>query len=193
MSKMKNYQDRVDFWSDQSRLNRFDDKWINAEIITALDHLEIFNCKDVLEIGPGIGRQFTMFKEYTNSYELADISSKVLDNDIYKLHYCNVIKTWSDRLKVKYDIITFWFVIHHVTYDEIGAMIKFCYRHLRPKGLVIFNSPIKNQSRKMYKANGMRTTPWADQEVITHFKRGRFKVIEGPIECKNDELYIIQK
>lgn len=193
MSEMKNYNRRRNFWSDQLRLNGFDNNWINDEILDALDNLEIFKDKDILEIGPGSGRQFTVFKKHANSYELADISEQVLDNEIYKSYDKNVITTWSDRFGAKYDIITFWFVIHHITHDEIGAMIKFCHRHLRSEGLLIFNSPMKIRSSKMYKEDGIRTTPWGKDEIIKHFERGKFKIIEGPIKCKNDEFYILQR
>ncbi len=190
---MKNLKRRISFWSSETRLNNFDSNWISPKIIEVMDDLKIFQGKNVLEIGPGVGRQFTLFKDLAKSYDLADISSDVLSHPRFLQNKRKVLTSWSDRLKVKYDIITFWFVIHHVRKDEIGAMIKFLHRHLRQDGLVIFNSPLYNRNGRKDRSDGIHTTRWRESEVISHFSSGRFLLVEGPIEHKKDEFLIMKR
>lgn len=189
---MKDINKRVRYWSDKTRLNGFGEKWYNQEILVALDNLEIFKDKDVLEIGPGIGRQYKIFHGFSGRYELADISPKVLEMEVYNKIYCNQIYRWIDNFGIQYDIITFWFVLHHITHKEIKPFIRFLKRHLRKGGIVIFNSPLILDKEKHHKEDGMHTTPWKSGEIYSYFKKQRFKIVAGPIICKSDEFYILK-
>jgi cyclopropane fatty-acyl-phospholipid synthase-like methyltransferase len=189
---MKDIEKRIQYWSNNARLNGFGGKWYNDDILKALYNLEIFKDQDVLEIGPGIGRQFKMFHEFADSYEVADISPEVLEMEIYDKVYCNQIRDWKDNFGIQYDIIMFWFVVHHMTCKEIKPFIRFLKRHLREGGIIIFNSPLISDKEKHYQEDGMRTTPWKEKEICSYFKRQRFKIAAGPIICKSDEFYIFK-
>ncbi len=103
-------------------------------------HVEIFRDKQVLEIGPGAGREFLALSQLAKSYAVADISKEVLEKPVYENVPKFVIESYEDDVSSRFDVITFWYVIHHVKLDETESFLRFVHRHLVVGGHVYFNT-----------------------------------------------------
>jgi len=140
-------------------------------------HLYLFKDKDVLEIGPGEGRQMKKIEKY-KTYTVADISPAVIER-----HGGYLMKNYNDDMKKTFDIIHFWFVVHHVRRKEVKEFFAFVNRHLREDGMVMFNYPV-NWGKK---DDGMSTTKHDlkfNYTEIEPYKNGKAVLIGGPV-CFN--------
>jgi cyclopropane fatty-acyl-phospholipid synthase-like methyltransferase len=115
----------------------------------------LFDGKDVLEIGPGEGRQYHRVCTRATTYWIADISKAVTE----RYHYAYLIEDYSDDMGLRFDLIHFWFVLHHVLKEELDDFIGFVNRHIRPHGKILFNHPLRGSAAP----DGMNTT----QHVLT--------------------------
>lgn len=188
---MENYDKRAEFWSDMKRLD-YKDRWINNDMWNLLRHGLIFEGQDVLEIGPGIGRQYEVFRPFARSYAVADISDSVLS--LYKNKSTERIKigNWSGKYKDGFDIIHFWFVIHHILKSEAGDFLRFVMMNLRKDGMIIFNAPTGENATR-FKEDGMKTTPWEKDEVYNLFHKAGFSTPAGRYKYNGNELFIMEK
>lgn len=128
---------RAEFWSDREKTN-----FEGASIGRPFDkHESVFRRARVLEIGPGDGRQFEMLQPLSKSYALADISKRILDKPIYEgVASKYLISSYSQNLNECFDVITFWYVMHHVLRTEAQDFFGFIRRHLKLGGYVYFNT-----------------------------------------------------
>jgi SAM-dependent methyltransferase len=184
-------ESRKRFWESQT----FDYKpndWFNNEIENALGGFAIFNDKNVLEIGPGAGRQFSKLYPWCKSYHVADISQEILDKKIYSITDRHLIHNYDCSLGNSYDIITFWFVIHHVLPSELNAFIRFIRRHLYVDGFAIFNSPIRGINENLYNDDGIKTSSFKNGEVFEAFVDQGFRICYNNIYGIN-EAFICQR
>jgi len=129
-----------------------------------------FAGKSVLEIGPGGGRQFIVASRKASRYAVADISKEAIDVDLYKDIKRYLIHDYNQDLRDRFEIIHFWYVLHHVKRSELGDFCKFIYRHLIPGGRAIFNTPVTDYPEAAYGDNGILTTRWNLEEVRKGFE-----------------------
>ena len=120
--------------------------------------LGLFRDKDVLEVGPGNGAQYRRLKDVCRSYAIADIAPGVLtrpvfDNISTKLH----LQNYEQDFGMRFDVIHFWRVIHHVLPDEVPGFVAWLRRHVRPTGLVCFDLPHLDLDPSTYGSNGTVT------------------------------------
>lgn len=129
----------------------------------------LFTGQDVLEIGPGRGRQFERLWNKTRTYSVCDISPAALEKPVFapaKARF--LISSYKENLLQSFDVIHFWYVLHHVKVDELSDFFRFIARHLRPNGLAIFNSPQTGNHRAWYTGDGIGTTyleRWAIEQA----------------------------
>uniref|UniRef100_A0A6M3ISA2 Putative methyltransferase n=1 Tax=viral metagenome TaxID=1070528 RepID=A0A6M3ISA2_9ZZZZ len=170
---------RAEFWNNNYTTAQQSD----SIAVPFAKYLDRFTDKRVLEIGPGEGRQFDAVVGLVKDYAVADISQKVLS------HYlCSVgeylITSYKDRFDVRFDLIHFWYVLHHVRRNEIDLFVDFLYDHLTRAGLILFNTPQLDPARKDYGGNGIETT-WFDLVDIKNALFPKFAIID--IEDINDK------
>jgi len=124
----------------------------------------LFAGKRILEIGPGEGRQFDALHHLAATYSVADIVPAVLNQPRYTIaHARHLIDNYeSTDLGATFDLITFWYVLHHVRLDEADTFFDFLTRHLALDGRLIFNAPHANPKSEYAKGSGdgCATTPW---------------------------------
>lgn len=164
------------------------------------NYKSFFVDKDVLEIGPGEGRQYEEILNFLNSlklastksYSIADISQKVLDESLYNsIKGKYLIKSYLDRFEAKFDVIHFWYVLHHVLPEELNVFIDFLYAHLNDKGIIMFNTPYLDYDAGNYTPNGIKTTEFTIGDVENAFK-GKFEfVVRDKSLWKNSNGYVV--
>ena len=166
-------RERAAFWDDNHLARQQSDS-----LATPFDGL-LFMDKDVLEIGPGEGRQFDIVAGRAKSYSIADISLKVFDHSKYDMcKHKLLIKSYDDRFDVKFNLIHFWYVLHHVKMEELAAFVEFLYAHLVPGGFVLFNTPELLSERSDYAGDGIQTT-WIDIDDVRIFFSRRFVILNA--------------
>lgn len=125
----------------------------------------LFAGKDVLEIGPGRGRQYDRLKGIARSYAICDISQEALDEPVFAgVPWRFLLSDYGERFGL-FDVVHFWYVLHHVKPRERSDFFGFVAAHLRPGGFVLFNSPQVGNERGWYANDGMGTT-WIDEGLI---------------------------
>ena len=129
---------------------------------------ESFIKKDVLEIGPGDGRQMFILATMANTYSIADISDVVLKKHQNTAANTFLINTWDDNFERSFDTICLWYVFHHVLDTEFESFVSFLSRHLKENGSLVFNVPTSGQVNP----DATNTTPY----VINEFKAKMLKL-----------------
>lgn len=132
------------------------------------NHLDFFIDKDVLEIGPGGGRQFSALFDKAKSYAVADISQLVLDKPLYRNCNRHLISSYDDILDVEFDTVHFWYVVHHIIPNELPAFARFVASILRKDGRVIFNT-VDDRTITDTRDNGIQTSHHAQATVLDVF------------------------
>lgn len=115
--------------------------------------------KCVLEIGPGRGRQYDRLKSSVMEYSICDIAPDALKEKLFL--FCRhrfLLKDYSNDFGQRFDIVHFWYVLHHVQYTELRAFFEFVARHLRAGGVALFNTPIITNPYEPYPGDGLGTT-----------------------------------
>lgn len=141
--KFRSLGDRADFWSNDTVY-----KWPDEP--SFLGFIKHFKNRKVLEMGPGNGRQYKYLRDIASEYEIADISKSVLSYDVFKkVKNKHLLNNHFSTLGKKFDVIHFWYVIHHMTRKEVYSLVNFLFNHLEENGVVIFNYP----SHKMPKVH----------------------------------------
>ena len=132
------------------------------------NYQRLFQGRSTLEIGPGEGRQSAALRQFAADYAIADIVPAVLKLPVHAGAAHHLIRDYAiDDFKVRYDVVCFWYVLHHVLKDEGDSFIAFVARHLKPGGAAIFNAPHANPAHELAadEGNGCQTTPWTPTEV----------------------------
>lgn len=152
----------------------------------------MFTDKDVLEIGPGGGRQFDIAFPLSGTYAVADISKGILSQDKYKdvkrYHISDIKKVLTKT--PKFDIIHFWYVFHHVPSDEAKDFINFLWKHLKKGGKISFNTPVTDYPDSAYADDGILTTPWKITQVRKLLK-DKFTIEHEDKVWENSTGYVI--
>ena len=174
---MKDIENRIGFWEEADE-GRTEGRSLSHPFMS---HLEVFQSKDVLEIGPGWGRQFKQLGPLASVYCVADICQKVLDRQVYKDIDRFIVKDYQQDLNRKFDIITFWYVIHHILGSELDDFFSFLNRHLYVGGSVFFNCPsdafeTRIGSPKDINGDGIKTTPHSLKKIKTMLQKYQFKI-----------------
>lgn len=189
---MKNLKERSKFWSDPEKLSRPNLKWYDDKTLEAFNDFKIFKDKKVLEIGMGLGEQFKKISPFAKEYHIADISESNLNNPIFDKCTKFLIKSWKLDTHNKYDIITFWYVVHHSYKEELRPFINFLMKHLKKEGLLIFNSPLEHRHSTRFYEDGIRTTLWLKGEVKSIFQEKPLELIFHS-EFEGNEVFIMKK
>lgn len=126
----------------------------------------IYRNRDVLELGPGNGRQYERVVKLTSSYCIADIAPSVMVDPVFASASDKfILSGWEDTLHRSFDVIHFWYVLHHIRLDEMLAFFRFIARHLRQGGLVAFNLPELVNVQGPMEGDGEGTT-YSDPVII---------------------------
>ena len=129
-------------------------------------YLDLFKGKNVLEVGPGEGRQFDAVIDLVSTCSVADISATVLANERYEKCYRFLIQDYKTWFGTKYDLIHFWYVLHHVAFDEVNDFFHFLSNHLKEDGCILFNTPMLSGHPDSFKDDGMQTTPFLIGDIL---------------------------
>lgn len=128
----------------------------------------LFRDKDVLEIGPGNGRQYERLRGIARSYCIADIAPDGLDepafNDIAPDRKF-LLEDWGQSLGRTFDVIHFWYVLHHIIRNEMTDFFTFVSNHLRKGGAACFNCPEPTNMQGTWSGDGMGTT-YSDPIIV---------------------------
>jgi len=99
------------------------------------EYLEMFLDQDVLEIGPGTGRQTFTMNAMARTFSIADISNSVLN--LFPMFDSYLISDYECDLGHRFDVVAAFYVMHHVCVNELVAFLGFMARHGKT---IIFNS-----------------------------------------------------
>lgn len=183
-------KERKDFWDVKHK----SDCQGTTTFVMLKENLDLFTDKKVLEIGPGEGRQFNLVKGQTQDYSIADISQATLDEKNYVNNVEKyLLEDYSQDFDVKFDVIHFWYVIHHVRLEEIHSFFGFLDRHLTEDGLLIFNFPeTVTFTEGVLENDGIKTTPLSTDLIIEHSQK-YFKIVKSSVEKYNHISVIMEK
>ncbi len=151
---MKDLDIRRDWW----KTHHFECEQAETPTDLLAQHISIFRNMSVLEIGPGEGRQKRLVDTITSRYSIADISPDVIER--YKHIDSFLISDYTEDFQKKFDIVHFWYVIHHVLAEEVERFIDLVNRHVKKDGLIMFNHPVKAVPGQpdRFENNGLKTT-----------------------------------
>lgn len=132
----------------------------------------LFLGKKVLEIGPGAGRQFHELFRVAASYSVADISQQVLDKEDYKKVPKHLITSYQMEHVGEFDIVHFWYVVHHVKPSELDEFAQFVSKHVKPGGYVLFNTlNLEQMWGSELLGDGKTTSPHSVDDVVKAFSK----------------------
>ena len=160
---------RRDHWNSPTNRAPYDDfAKSDIEWPYPADKLEqMTSGLDVLEIGPGRGRIYARLRDKVKSYSICDIAPNTLTESVFEGVDCRILLSDYDVDRHwRWDVIHFWYVLHHIKVDELEGFFGFVVRHLRPSGFALFNLPILDQSR-LYTGDGIGTTWISESDVMT--------------------------
>jgi hypothetical protein len=158
---IRDLEKRTKFWGD----NYTTDKMSDSLAFPCVEYLDDFRDKFVLEIGPGDGRQFKEVYPLASFYALADISNTVLVQEQYKSLLRFNIVDYDYVFPMSFDVVHFWYVLHHVRKDELSSFFGFVSRHVVEGGIVLFNTAPMDYPEGGYKSNGISTTKFTPQKI----------------------------
>ncbi len=191
---MRDLEERIEFWSGRNVCGT-EGSTVRHPFKS---HVDIFNEKDVLEIGPGYGRQFREIRPIASKYSVADICQKVLNRQAYQDVDKFLITGHEQDLNKKFDVITFWYVIHHLLKTELGDFFSFLDRHLNPEGHLFFNTVSSQAGRRLDRSredngNGIETTPHNKEELLNIFSKYNLKVLHEKHIADNCYVFLVKK
>ena len=164
---------RVDFWTKQHAKRK---PRHNTIAHPFEHHMDVFEDKKVLEIGPGEGRQLEKILPVAKSYAVADICEELLEYELYKDLDRFLITNYHGQLGEQFDVITFWYVIHHVLVEELEDFLSFLKRNLVSNGILYFNMPNKIANPNQIANDGIKTTDHSVENVKNLLKKLSFKI-----------------
>jgi SAM-dependent methyltransferase len=180
MSELKNRKQREEFWGEQGHHRIGCQGRTPLGVVDSL--IEFAEGKSVLEIGPGQGRQFERVFPVSSEYHIADISDVVLQLPVYESVKKTKLLNYDQDLGEDFDVIHFWYVVHHVLTEEIGEFFSFIHRHLRLSGRAYFNYPLiqhfPESSLTRGGGDGMKTTD-TDVSMYESLIQENFDVVES--------------
>lgn len=127
----------------------------------------IFKGKKVLEIGPGNGRQYERVMCDASLYSICDIALTVLSEPVFSdVSDKFLVEDWGQSFGKSFDVIHFWYVLHHIRQDEMKSFFRFVERHLNRNGLVAFNCPQLINVQGAPEGDGLGTT-YSDPTIVS--------------------------
>jgi predicted TPR repeat methyltransferase len=154
---------------------------------------EVFVNADVLEIGPGNGRQYERLVGVTRSYSICDISPRALEETVFnKIGKKYLITDWDQYLGEQFDVIHFWYVLHHVCLDEMEMFFTFVSNHLRNDGVAAFNCPEAINVQGSNEGDGVGTT-YSDPSIVRRTAKGLDMLLELPVGRKSTGFLFLMK
>ena len=125
-----------------------------------------FYHKDVLEIGPGHGRQYERLRGAARSYSVCDISPVAMTESVFDSATAKyVMCDYRNDFGARFNVVHFWYVLHHIKTTEMDEFFAFVARHLRTGVIAMFNSPQSRNAEEWYNGDGMGTT-WMDRAAV---------------------------
>ncbi len=109
-----------------------------------------------------------MRRKLAKTYAIADIVPAVLKLPVHAGADHHLIRDYeTDDLGTRFDVVCFWYVLHHILRSEADAFFSFVTHHLKSGGAVLFNAPHANPTHELadHEGNGFQTTPWTPAEV----------------------------
>ena len=168
---IKDLEKRADFWSQ----NRSVEQMSDSLVCPFEEHLDDFKDKHVLEIGPGGGRQFGIVYPLAVSYVVADISDDVLSDPLYRnIVRFNIVDYKYTTLPKSFDVVHFWYVLHHVQKEELNDFFGFVSRHLVEGGIALFNTAPLDYPEGGHRSDGILTTKFTPDMVRKALKKNGF-------------------
>ena len=184
---MKNLPDRIKFWKHTFKCQGGSTEFLN-------ENLDLFVGKNVLEIGPGEGRQTLIVLNGAASCSIADICQDVLDLHVYdniKIKNKFLITSYSNNFNLKFDIVHFWYVLHHVLPDELESFFSFVDRHCKNRGVIIFNfQDIKKYQDISLSDDGLKTSKLDKDKVINVVEKFFTITKQVQYETQDEHQYI---
>ena len=162
---IRSLQDRQEFWGEHYIKQCQGTTTFSKDLLR-----DTCRNKCVLEIGPGEGRQFDAVFSVAKEYSITDICSVVLAQnkyDVCKGKY--LLKSYTLDTDETFDVIHAWYVLHHVLSAELDSFTELVARHLKPRGVWLFNYAWEN--RRKHSEDGKGTTRYSDsviEQVLTH-------------------------
>lgn len=165
---MINLEKRIEHWSHGWTAQNQGD----SDPVPFSDYVEYFTDKDVLEIGPGEGRQYNAIRHLCRSYAIADISQQVLDCPVFsEIRWKLLLRDYrNDNFNQSFDLIHFWYVLHHVPRADVHDFFHFAIRNLRMNGILMFNTPFLGFHEGAYADDGVQTTRYGIGEIVALLK-----------------------
>jgi len=168
-----NLQSRRDHWNIPANRAPYDDfTKSDVEWAYPADELEkLVSGMDVLEIGPGRGRTYARLKDVVTGYSICDISPDTLIDPVFDgVWYRFLLTDYRLDFYRCFDVIHFWYVLHHIKMNELEDFFGFVLRHLAPKGCVAFNTPSDDpggiDSARPYPGDGIGTTCISESDLF---------------------------
>lgn len=183
---MHNSEDRVNFWSQHYKKECQG----NTSILPISILQDICYQKDVLEIGPGEGRQYKHINNFSDTYAIADISNVVLNLTMYSSVNKHLLISYHQELPQQFDVVHAWFVLHHVLHEETKDFFEFVRRHLRDDGLFCFNISLQ-QSRQFHGEDGKKTTSRTEDDFDKFLQEQKCKILYKQYIDQKSLVYII--
>lgn len=165
---------RIKFWTQQHG-KRIDRRGTISHPFER--NMYVFRDKNVLEIGPGEGRQLKKILPVTKSYAVADISKELLEYELYKNIDRFLITSYDVEFKKQFDVITFWYVMHHVLEEESEDFLRFLRTHLVPGGVLYFNMPNEMKCPEQVANDGIKTTNHSVEKIKEILQELDFDII----------------
>jgi SAM-dependent methyltransferase len=159
-----NMVDRLDHWSTGWTAKNQGD----SDPAPFINYVKYFVGADVLEIGPGEGRAYEVIKRVVSRYCIADISEQVLKSPVWDL--CEeklLLRGWSMGFGFEFDVVHFWYVLHHIPRCEVYDFFMWVMDQLRKDGILMFNTPYLGFHEGAYKDDGVQTTRYTIGEITS--------------------------
>lgn len=169
---MEDRDQRAEFWGTRSDGEYGDGCSVDDPY---RKHVEIFQGARVLEIGPGGGRQFKALQPLSALYVVADISEKVLAKPVFADAPVFLIETYREDSDIgQFDVVHFWYVLHHVKKEELRDFAAFVARRVAPGGHAYFNTLDPRSGfygEGELTGDGTNTTAHEIEEVLDVFRK----------------------
>lgn len=186
--------ERIAFWEQPQNRGPIDGSHdlVDSLPYPFLNYVGMFKNRDVLEIGPGRGRQYDYLKESTRFYSIADISNEILSEECFDLIGTKILITdYKQEATTQFDVVHFWYVLHHVREEEVEMFFDFIYRHLHENGLVLFNTPQLQNDREIYLGDGISTTYFSLPHILKVMEKNFRILVKKEINEKSTGHLII--
>lgn len=187
---LKNLNARVEWW-DERHVIKFQGDSKSFPLEEVANFSEYYSGLDVLEIGPGEGRQLHTLHPLAKTYSIADISEVVVKRFEGLVDNVYHIRDYETDLDRKFDNISLWYVFHHVLPEELDSFLCFIDRHLMIGGYLCCNLPVNHGSKN---ASGCNTTIYdLDETVDRMIKIGLQARYRSSVRSGNNYVMILEK